>query len=210
LIGGSGAYGLYNNASGGGGGGCILIASASSIAVAGSIDVRGGNASSAGSSGAIRLIADQITGSGSLVAVDTYTNPGRIRIEASLLSTTLVINPNTVAVAPPTWPIIWPADNAPTATVLTVGGNVAPSDPTAPLISSADVGIQSNNSVDVIIRTTNFPTSGNVALRVNPKYSGPFTINATYLNGDSSAATWKATLTFNPGFSTLQAIATTP
>ena len=35
-------------------------------------------------------------------------------------------------------------------------------------------------------------------------------MNATYLGGTFTQATWKATLTINPGFSALQAIATVP
>ncbi len=85
-----------------------------------------------------------------------------------------------------------------------------PSDPTSPLISSADVGVQNNGNVDVLIETTNFPISGNVKLRIAPKYSNFTTLNAVYVSGTFTQATWRATLTFNPGFSALQAIATVP
>ena len=72
------------------------------------------------------------------------------------------------------------------------------------------MGIQKNGNVDVIIETLNFPTSGNVRLRVGPKYAAHSLVTATYQSGTFSGALWKATLTFNPGFSALQAIATVP
>lgn len=170
-----------------------------------------------GSGGAVRLISEQITGNGNISAIGGAntggTDPqaiGRIRIETGLLSTNLVINPNTVAVPPPATPVIWPAANAPTARILSADGVGVPSDPTSPLISSADVGVQNNGNVDVLIETTNFPISGNVKLRIAPKYSNFTTLNAVYVSGTFTQATWRATLTFNPGFSALQAIATVP
>ena len=72
------------------------------------------------------------------------------------------------------------------------------------------MGIQKNGNVDVLIETTNFPISGNVKLRVGPKYANYSLVNATYLGGTFTQATWKTTLTFNPGFSALQVIATVP
>lgn len=216
LIGGSGGgVAPFSSGSGGSAAGAILIASASNITIAGSIDARGGIASSGGtgSGGAIRLIAEQVLGNGNLIAVDSGLNvlPGRIRVETGLLSTSLVLNPSTVAIPPPATPIIWPAANAPTTRIISVDGVLSPTDPSAPLLSSADVGIQKNGNVDVIIETTNFPTSGNVRLRVGPKYAVPSLVTATVQSGGTfSAALWKATLTFNPGFSALQAIATVP
>jgi hypothetical protein len=157
------------------------------------------------------LIAEQVLGAGTVNAIGGFSsNFGRIRIETSLLSTTLLINPSTIAVPPPATPVIWPAANAPEARIVSVDGVLAPADPSAPLLSSADVGIQKNSNVDVIIQTTNFSTAGNVRLRVGPKYGNFSLVTCTYVSGGFSSALWKATLTFNPGFSALQAIATTP
>ena len=218
LLGGSGGGAHTSGSTGSGGGGAIMIAAAGNIQHTGTLTANGGQhvdyGPAGGSGGAIRLIAEQVLGGGVVTAVTPGTSAlftqGRIRIETSLLSTTLQINPNTIAVPPPTVPIIFPAANAPTASVLSVAGVAAPADPSAPLISSADVGIQQNGNVDVIIQTTNFPTSGDVKLRVGPKYAAAVLVNATYLSGGFSSANWKATLTFNPGFSAMQAIATVP
>lgn len=219
LIGGSGGgssrYGetSYTGASGGG---AILIASIGTIAISGAIDARGFGDGAFGASrssgGAIKLIAEQVLGAGSLNATCASEpgRTGRIRIETSLLSTGLQINPSTIAVPPPAFPVIWPGTNAPTATVLSVDGVATPGDPSSPLISSADVGVQNNGNVNVIIQTTNFPTSGNVKLRVGPKYADAVFVNAIYSGGNFASANWVATLTFNPGFSALQAIATVP
>mgnify|MGYP006982879161 CR=1 FL=1 len=167
-----------------------------------------------GSGGAIRLIADAIAGTGSLSALagnNLTGNTGRIRIEASSLAPAITINPNTIAVAPASPPTLWPADNAPSTRIVSIDGVAAPLDPTAPLISGSDVGIAKNGNVDVIIETKNFPTSGNVRLRVGPKYGNFTLVNATVISGGTfTAANWRATLTFNPGFSALQVIATVP
>ncbi len=220
LIGGSGAGSTqYNeNKSGSGGGGAILIAAAGTIQLTGSLSANGGpqppetsgNGATFGSGGAIRLVSEQVTGNGNVSAISATSSSGRVRIETSLLSTNLVINPNTVAVPPPATPVIWPAANAPTTRILSVDGVGAPADPSSPLLSSADVGVQNNGNVDVLIQTTNFPISGNVKLRVGPKYASSSLVNAVYVSGTFTTATWRATLTFNPGFSALQAIATVP
>ena len=107
LIGGSGGGGgkssqvKNDGAPGGGGGGAILIASSRDILLNGQILANGGDGalmgdfpSGAGSGGAIRLVADRVTGSGNLSAKSGIgglelhaSNPkrvptGRIRIEA--------------------------------------------------------------------------------------------------------------------------------
>jgi hypothetical protein len=213
LIGGSGGGSStsgYGYITGGAGGGAILLGVTGNLQHTGLISANGGRGSgnSYGSGGAIRLIAEQVTGNGSLSAVGG--GAGRIRIETSLLSTNIIANPSTIAVPPPAVPVIWPANDAPTARIVSVDGVAAPSDPTAPLISSADVGIQKNGNVIALIETTNFPTSGNVRLRVGPKYASFSLLTASFVSGSFSSATWQVTLTFNPGFSALQAIATVP
>jgi plastocyanin len=217
LIGGSGGgASSLQSFSGAASGGAILIAAAGVVQVGGAVSANGGSAASgayprAGSGGAVRILGEQVIGSGVIQAAGGATsNPGRIRIETSLLSTALQINPSTIAVRPPATPVIWPAANAPEARIVSVDGVLAPADPTAPLLSSADVGIQKNLNVDVFIQTTNFSTAGNVRLRVGPKYGNFSLVTCTYVSGTFASATWKATLAFNPGFSALQAIATTP
>ena len=95
LVGGSGGGGAYATANqprplgGGGGGGAILLSSSGIITITGTISANGGGGvtdnqlnnitrSGGGSGGGIRLVADKISGSGSLSA----TPNGRIALEA--------------------------------------------------------------------------------------------------------------------------------
>ncbi len=119
LIGGSG--GSYSSG-GGAGGGAILIAATGTITVNGAIRARGGSTSYiSGSGGAIKLIADIVTGSGTLDASShdpSWGGKGRIRIEANTIptSSTLNIAPEPSKQLPPDDPVLlWPPDNAPTA-----------------------------------------------------------------------------------------------
>jgi hypothetical protein len=216
LIGGSGGGANIVQRSAGGGG-AILIGAATGLTLTGTIDVRGGNTtkfqnSGAGAGGAVRLIAEQVIGNGTLIATDNLMEAGRIRIETPLMSPSLVINPNTVAVPPASPPQIWPGATAPTVKVLSIDGVAAPADPTARLDTASDVAIAKNNGVDVIIQTTNFPTSGVVQVRDVKKYGVATWTNCT-LHGTGNTfaqSNWKATITFTGGFTTLQARATVP
>jgi hypothetical protein len=159
------------------------------------------------------LIAEQVTGAGSVSALNLNEGSGygRIRIETSNLATTLQTSPSTIAVPPAAIPVIWPADDAPTVKVYSVDGVLAPLDPTAALVSSADVGIQKNGVVQVVLKTTNFPVSGNVQLRRVEKYGAASWVTAAVQSGGTFAsADWVANVTFAPGFTTLQARATVP
>ncbi len=205
LIGGSGGF------AGGGGAGAILIAAGSTIQVNGTITALGGSnnysGSGYGSSGAIRLVADTITGSGTLNA---NTN-GRIRLESNSVSGNLVTLPQTIAVPPATPPVIWPGNDAPTVKVVAVDAVSAPAVPTAPLDLAADIGISTSGATTVTLQTTNFPTTGLVEVRSAPKFgSAAVWTTAVFQSGDASAATWTATVNFPTGFTTLQARATVP
>ncbi len=83
LLGGSGGGG-QPDLGGSGGGGAILIASSKSIEVSGEIQANGGGGSGwgYGSGGAIRLVANRVSGSGTLsVHGNSYGGDGRIRID---------------------------------------------------------------------------------------------------------------------------------
>ncbi|MFN0080514.1 MAG: hypothetical protein ACKVY0_28945 [Prosthecobacter sp.] len=206
LMGGSGS-GPSNFSSGSGGGGAILIAAVNSILVSGSITSIGGGGSGGGSSGAIRLVANVINGSGSVDARDD----GRIRLEANSVSGTLVTQPQTIAVPPATPPVIWPGNTAPTVKVVSVDTSAAPAVPTAPLDLTADIGISTNGATTVLLQTTNFPTTGLVQVRSAGKFANNATwTTAAFQSGDVTSATWTATVTFPTGFTTLQARATVP
>lgn len=203
LIGGSGG-GATPYGGGSGGGGAILIAAANAVQVTGSITSTGNGT---GSGGAIRIVANSISGTGTL---DTR-NDGRIRLEANTVSGSLVTLPQTIAVPPATPPVIWPGNDAPTVKVVAVDAVAAPAVPTAPLDLAADIGISTSGATTVTLQTTNFPTTGLVQVRSTPKFGAAATwTTATFQSGDTTSATWTATLTFPTGFTTLQARATLP
>jgi hypothetical protein len=81
---------------------------------------------------------------------------------------------------------------------------------TSPLIAAADVAIQNNSPVQILIETRDFPIEGVVQLAVIPKFGGRSWLPATRLSGDINVATWSVTTTLPQGFVTLQARATQP
>ncbi len=207
LIGGSGggAGSIYNSA---GGGGAILIACSGTINLIGTVTATGGSGGfSAGSDGAVRFVANSITGAGLL---DLRYN-GRIRLEANSVSGSLITIPQTIAVAPANPPVIWPADDAPKCRIIQVDDQATPLNPTAPLDLAADVGLNANAGQVVTIQTNNFPTTGTVQVRAAGKFTAAASlINATFQAGDANQATWTATVPFATGFTTLQARAFVP
>jgi hypothetical protein len=215
LIGGSGGGGNGPPYSGAGAGGAILIAASTNIQLTGNISALGGvPISFSGSGGAIKLIAHNVTGTGNLNAGPggNSINGGRVRIEANTLSATVTTNPPTIAVPPGNTPIIFQSANSPTVKIVSVDGIDSPADPTAPLVSSADIAIQKNTPVTIVLETRNFATAGAVvSVRVANKYGGAGWYNATLDSGGTSAlSTWRVETTLAPGFVTLQARATAP
>ena len=215
LIGGSGAGAAAGGGSsplgsGGGGGGALLIAASNTILVTGNLTALGGGSVSYadGSGGAIKLIADSVTGTGTINAAAT----GRVRIEANTFSASVITTPSTIRVAPGTTPTIFQANTSRTVRIASVDGLNSPADPTAPLVSSADIAIQKNTPVTIVLETRNFATAGAVvAVRVANKFGGATSLNATLDGGGTSTlSTWRVNTTLAPGFVTLQARATAP
>ncbi|MEP4078027.1 hypothetical protein [Haloferula sp.] len=212
LIGGSGS-GSHTSVSGSAGGGAILIAASDTIDIDGSITVRAGTVSAYyGSAGSIRLVADQVTGSGLLDASSQIAAAnGRIRVETNMLSTGISLTPSTIGVSPGVSPTIFQAASDPTVRIVSIDGVPTPPDPTAPLVSSADVAIENNDPVVIVIETRNFATAGSVvSVRQAGKFGATFVTSASYSSGDSTMALWEATVTLAPGFATMQARATAP
>jgi len=208
LIGGSGGQ-AYNNTSGAGGGGAILIVTARTATIDGQITADGGgDVYVAGSAGAIRLVANQILGIGTIDASSPL--PGRTRIEANVVSPSLQIFPNAAAVPPGVTPVIWPPANAPIVSVVSVDSQLAPVDPFAAVTTSSDVGIQNNSAVNILLQTQNFPIQGAVNLRITPKYGNYTVLGAGYVSGDINQALWQVTTTLPQGYCVLQARATAP
>lgn len=217
LIGGSGsaAYSGGGGGSGGAGGGAILIAASGSLINEGVITAKGGfrsNYSLVGSGGGVRIIAAVVLGSGEVNCLGggPSGSPGRIRIESSVLAASLRTYPETIAVSPATPPLIWPPDAAPSVRIVSVDTFAAPADPTAPLVSSADVAIQNDRPAVIIIETRSFPIEGVVQVRAAQKWGSAIWIRASYVSGNQADALWRATNTFVKGYTTLQARATAP
>ena len=112
LIGGSGSASENQVSSGPGasGAGAILIACSRALNLGGQITANGGSGPvTSGSGGAIRLVAATIAGGGALGCLPD----GRIRLETPSLSPTLIMSPETIAVAPSSPPTIWPPESCP-------------------------------------------------------------------------------------------------
>ena len=221
LIGGSGGGSRYTSQSSGGGGGAIMIATTGTIQFQspGSITAFGGQgasdqygtpggyAYSTGSGGAIKLVANQVTGTGTLNATST----GRVRVEANSMPATITPTPLTIAVAPGTTPTLFQSNTSPSVRVVSVDGAPAPADPNAGLITGADIGIQKSTPVIVVLETRNFATAGAVVnVRIVGKYGAFTSVNAALDNGGTTAlSTWRIpNATLPPGFATIQARAT--
>ena len=217
LVGGSGgANQAFSVRAGSGGGGAIAICCSNNASISGivrstSTRMPTNSYSNRGSGGAVRLIANQVSGAGQIKCVDdSESNAGRIRIETNSLAPSLLTYPETIGVLPANPPIIWPAANAPIAKVISVDAVNVPVDPRAPLVAAADAAIQNSNQVNILIETTNFPIEGAVQLNITPKFGDRSTLNATRLSGDITSAIWRVQTTLPQGFVTLQARATQP
>lgn len=218
LIGGSGGGASTTASSGGGAGGSVLIGASGTITITGGLYAKGGsfgNYAGGGSGGAVRLIGSQVLGSGEINCLggsggSPAREAGRIRIESPVLAASLRTYPETIAVPPSTPPQIWPPETTPTVRILSVDTFAAPDDPTAPLVSSADVAIQNNSPAVVMLETKNFPIEGIVQVRAAQKWGSASWIRAWYVSGDQATAQWRATNTFVKGYTTLQARATAP
>jgi hypothetical protein len=88
---------------------------------------------------------------------------------------------------------------------------VAPVDPTAPLLAQADIPIQNDNPVVIIVETRNFPLEGVVEVRVAEKFGGARWERTTRVEGGSrDVSTWQVSTRLAKGFTTLQVRATAP
>ena len=204
LIGGSGAgQGEYftSRGPGTGGGGALLLASAGTVSISGTIRANGQQDSNGffvgGSGGAVRIIGNRISGSG-LVTAQSATL-GRIRLETLLYAGTVTTYPFT-AVVPPDEPVmLWPPDNSPQVRVVSIGGQPAPADPGASLSPpGGDVNIGNSGSVQVLIEGRNLATNATMTVRVTPTVGNPATVNAVRTSGDFTLSQWSATVSIAP------------
>jgi hypothetical protein len=206
LFGGSGGGGglavPLSQAGGGGGGGAIVIASSTRITVpsTGRITADGGSGAGgfggtafnagAGSGGAIRLVAPEVSGTGTLEAIGGIGGPtsvragdGRIRLEstsgsftgprtpAASVSTTL--EPVTSTSTPST-------ANLPSLTITSVNSVAAP-----PVLTgsygAADLSLPqgTTNPVSVTVTAQNLPFPTPFTIQVIPQLSGPSSVTGT-------------------------------
>jgi hypothetical protein len=230
LFGGSGGAGGISVDGGGGGGGAILIASSTQINFIPTfpgqnlITANGGAcnslSTSAGSGGAIRLVAPLITGGGTLRAVGGVCGggvaggDGRIRLEGATAGFTgsAIPLPSVVATPGPVSPLGSPTlANVPTLAISSIGGQPLPAT-TAGSFFAPDVTLAfgTANPVPVAITATNTPVSASTAISVRliPR-SGAWTdVPVTNQSGSFASSTGSADVTFPPGLvSVVQAIA---
>jgi hypothetical protein len=225
LIGGSGSSADIYDSAGSGGGGAILIASGGQITVNGYCHANGGGNPTlvaGGSGGALRLVANQILGSGLLAALGGNSGwpagNGRIRLEANSVANGITVNPSTVGVAPANPPVIFPTTNAPTVTVLSVAGLAAPADPKAimsPNTGADDLAIAATSAVTIQLQTMNFPTNGTVNVYIKPLYSAQSILPAAFVSGNTNQAIWQVSTvlpypTASQGHTVIQARAVAP
>lgn len=216
LIGGSGGSGARTDGGSGdagAGGGAILIASSGHITlVDGTIRANGGYGkeyTGGGSGGAIRILADRVSGQGTLSAqrgCHTFRGAcgghGRIRVEAYVAD---LIGPGT-----PAWtfsdepgPVFLP-HGAPTLRLVSIAEAAVPDDPAAG-ITTTDLSIATNDVVTVNIEATGVPVGTTVQVRVVPEHGSAMLIDSTPLEDVGQgllAAT--ASVTFPPGRTEIQ------
>jgi len=204
LIGGSGGGGdqhfLGAAKPGGAGGGAILIASSGTISLLGapSIEAKGGDISSGqlggrGSGGGIRLIAQTISGDGTLTAVGGTSggSPGRIRLEAcDLADYTGTTNPFRTTSGPGD---VIKFANAPTLRVTMVDGQAVPADPDARVLTKEVVA--SNDVVTLTIEATNIPVGVQVLVLVTPAHGNCGFALSSPLAGSIGLSTAEAVIT---------------
>ena len=209
---------------GGGSGGALLIASSGTITVSGALSARGGNGvanfttftgpfGGAGSGGAIRLIANTVTGTGQILvnggsasALNGGGGQGRIRLEASTLTFTGTFT------TPPTNALpasVFPPAGQPTLMITSVGGIAAPANPQGSFLTAPDITLPSSqtNPVTVNLVASNIPVGTTVQVKVNPQGGAATSVNAL-LSGTTAASTASASATLPNGVSVISATAT--
>jgi len=222
LMGGSGGSGAASDGempSGGAGGGAILIVSATEVAIGGSIQAKGGDRhihdnAGGGAGGAIRVVADTISGSGNLnVTSGAYGSIGRIRLEANTVSSGLITYPTTSLYALDDPVVLWPPAAAPSVKILSVNGAAAPADPRASLGPDPDLTTEYIETLDVVVETKNLNISSPVAtvqVRMTPKVGNASYHAASYDAGTFEQATWTVSIPLTQDFVTLQVVAENP
>jgi len=236
LIGGSGGAGTFFDGhlrpAAGAGGGALLIVAKGRIVINGQVLANGGGgtslggAAAGGSGGAVRLVADSISGVGIVSAQGGSAGsgshmdggPGRIRLEAdNPAASGLRIEPATLAVRPEADAVtgirIWPPANAPQARIVSINGVAVPTVPTGSMEGAADLALPNSGNAVVVIETTNFSPSGSVKIRVTPRRGAAFELDARPLSDPTPTVArtlWVAETPLHLGFCSMQVRAVQP
>lgn len=208
--GGGGGHSSSGSAPGGGGGGAILIASSTSINLNGSITANGGNGGccpgggAGGSGGGIKLVANSISGNGSITAIGGAASyqagrggQGIVRLEAT--TNTLIPTNPAYTYGLPT--IVFPT-NPPALRITSIGGTDVPASPTG-AYNQPDILLPSNtpNPVVVNVSADNIPLPNSVNITVIPQIADATAISAsTALSGTDQASTASASVTLSTAY----------
>jgi hypothetical protein len=244
LIGGSGGTGTQwgvdaedHHGAGGGGGGAVLIAVRNSAILNGKISARGGGPgirwySGPGSGGCIRLVADSLSGSGTIdVRGGTHDifspvtplsdgGEGYIRIEVSppnpIPGSLALLGQNTTGtpVVSGTALKLWPDATDPTIRIRSVLGSPLPSGLYTGSIGAPDFILIAQSALSVVIETSGVDPLSAVTLRVTPELAtcncaigGVQISSASHIMTEGDTEVWQASITPAPtGLSVLQAI----
>ena len=201
LAGGSGGGGDQDSIgrSGGAGGGALLIATAGTLTLSGTIAANGGvgssdrytagNRTGSGSGGGIRLVCSSLTTSstGKIEArggFADYVYPGglgrvrieRISVDEAAGSLDITPTPSVVALAEAATPLLWPPTDGPKVEIISIGGEAPPADPRASFgATGPDVSIAENTTTVVVVETTNVEEASSVYVRVAARANANYT-----------------------------------
>ncbi len=190
---------------GAGGGGAILIASSATITVTGAITANGGNGysfSGGGSGGAIKLMANSISGNGLISArgglnsgMGILGGEGRIRLEAYAISRSAGTDPEYTYGGPES--VFVP--NIPVLSITSIAGVSAPATPTGSY-SLPDVLLPNTtvNPVTVTLSASNIPVGTTVIVSVIPVGGGATNVNTT-LSGTLESSSASANVNISTG-----------
>jgi hypothetical protein len=225
LFGGSGGGGgnptTVGGYGGGGGGGALLIASSGSITINSVINADGGAASGGagvGSGGAVRLIANTISGPGQIYVRDgsgQATKGGYVRTEANTntFSSGAVIGASGItftSVPSPPFPT-----GLGTITIQSIGGVAVPANSGGGLPSKVDITFPTPQTapVTVVVATTNIPlnTLFTLTLATTTAAQGgtgqAITATGTINSGTVAAGSGSTTISLPVGTSVIDVIA---
>ena len=175
--------------------------------------------SGGGSGGAVRLIANTISGDLLINAGGGFSGGGNggsggggyVRIEAfDLTSLTIAPTPNTsprITTATPG--VVTPA-NLPSIRIVSVAGIAPPSKPSGSLQGGPDIILPSSqsNPVNVALSASNIPLGTTLQVTLTPENGARIATQSTALTGTLASSTATASISLPDGISVIQAAGT--